>query len=61
MHLSDNRNYEVQRTNHFEVQFAGLGEDFTLAVESFPIPSDTSEVQEISYGNSKVKLAGPLS
>ena len=58
MHLSNNKTYEVQRTNHFEVQFDGLGQEFTLAVQSCPLPTITNEPTEISFGNSKVKVAG---
>jgi hypothetical protein len=58
MHLSANKRYEVQRTNHFEVQIAGMGDDITLNVESFPLPSISTPAIEISHGNSKVKVAG---
>lgn len=58
MHLSNSKAYEVQRTNHFEVEFDGLGQDFTLSVESCPFPVVGNEVLELSYGNSKVKVAG---
>lgn len=58
MHLSNNKNYEVQRTNNFEVVIDGLGQDVTLSVQVCPFPSESNEVIELSYGNSKVKVAG---
>ena len=58
MHLSNTRDYEAQRSNNFEVTFAGLGDDITLNVISFPLPTITNTPLEISHGNSKVKVAG---
>lgn len=58
MHLSNNKNYEVQRTNHFELIIDGLSQDVTLAVQSCPFPTTSNEVIELAYGNSKVKVAG---
>ena len=58
MHLSNNRHYEVQRTNNFEVVFEGLSEEVTLSVASCSLPNVSNEPLEISHGNSKVKVAG---
>lgn len=58
MHMSNEKNYEVQRTNHFELMIDGLSDDVTLAVQSCPFPTTSNEVIELSYGNSKVKVAG---
>lgn len=61
-HLSKSRNYEVQRTNNFQVQFdIDNSETLTFAVSSFPLPTIANEPIEISYGNSKVKVAGQAS
>lgn len=58
MHLSNNRHFEVQRTNNFEVIFEGLSEDITLSVASQNLPNISNETVELPYGNSKVKVAG---
>ena len=59
MHMSANRTYEVQRTNHFEVIFEGFDEDvFPLAVTSVSLPTTSNDPIELPYGNSKVKVAG---
>ena len=57
-HLSNVKNYEVQRTNHFELILEGFGDEFTLSVESLPLPTISNDPIELSYGNSKVKVAG---
>lgn len=61
MHMSNNRTYEIQRTNHFEVKFDGLTKDFTLLVDSTTLSNITVEPVELAYGNSKVKVAGQAS
>ena len=62
MHMSANRSYEVQRTNHFEVIFEGFDEDvFPLAVTSVSLPTTSNDPIELPYGNSKVKVAGQAS
>ena len=58
MHLSNNRNFEVQRTNNFEVAIEGLSDEITLSVQSFALPTISNDPIELSYGNSKVKVAG---
>jgi hypothetical protein len=61
MHMSSTRNYEVQRTNHFEVVFENLSEDITLAVSSFNRPTASTSATSLSYGNTDVKVAGKTS
>lgn len=58
MHMSNNRNFEIQRTNHFEVSFEGISRDVTLMVDSFTPPNSSVEPIELAYGNSKIKVAG---
>lgn len=58
MHLSNNKTYEIQRTNHFEVQIAGLPEELTLSVESFAMPNFSNAPIELAHGNTRVKVAG---
>lgn len=57
-HLSNNKSYEVQRSNHFEVIIPGLGEDFTLLVSRCNLPEVNITPTELPYGNTKVKVAG---
>ena len=58
MFMSNNKTYEVQRTNNFEVIFEGLSDNITLAVTSCPIPTTSNDPIELPYGNSKIKVAG---
>ncbi len=59
MHLSANKNYEVMRTNNFEVVIADVGGDtLTLAVESFPLPTTGNDPLELRYQNALIKVAG---
>lgn len=59
-HMSDREEYEVQRTNNFEVRITGVGQDdsLTFAVDSANLPSISTPAIELSYGNAKVKVAG---
>jgi len=61
-------NWEVQRTNHFEVVLAGGiffdgttnatdNDNIRLAVESVKIPSVNIEITELRHGNEIVKVA----
>lgn len=59
--MSNNRSYEVQRTNNFEVVFEGLSDNITLAVASCSIPNTSNEPIELPYGNTRVKVAGQTS
>ena len=55
--------YEVQRTNNFKITFGDLGGayDIELACESVGLPSITNDPIELSYGNTKAKVAGQAS
>lgn len=57
-HLSNNKMYEVQRSNHFEVIIPGLGDDTTLLVSRCAFPEVNITPTELNYGNTKVKVAG---
>ena len=57
-HMSNIRQYEVQRTNNFEVVLEGFTDDFTLSIESCPLPVVSNDPIELAYGNAKVKVAG---
>lgn len=58
MHMSNVKTYEIQRTNNFELILEGFGDEFTLCVESCPLPNVSNDPIELAYGNSKVKVAG---
>lgn len=58
MHLANTATYEVQRTNNFELVISGLSDEVTLSVSSTNLPTTGNEPIELSYGNSKVKVAG---
>ena len=59
-HLAEDRNKEVQRDNHFEVQIADIEAEelLTLAVQSTNLPTITVPQVEIPHGNGVVKVAG---
>lgn len=63
-HFSD-EGWELQRTNNFEIMITGLGEDkrriITLAVASGFLPDEGNDPIDISYGNTKVSVAGVFS
>lgn len=59
-HLSNNKTYEIQRSNHFEVIVSDLGEEFTLTVQRCSLPEMTIGIVELTHGNSKSKVAGQL-
>lgn len=59
MYMSNARQYEVQRMNHFEVLIEGLSNVVVpLAVESFSLPDVSISPIELAHGNTKVKVAG---
>jgi len=60
MHMSENRDYEPQRTNHFEVQIVNVGDetDVTMAVLSSPFPTISNDPIEVPYANTNVKFPG---
>ena len=54
------REYQIQRKNHFSIQF---NEDFVdkgleLLVVSFPLPKETTDTFKASYWNDSVNLPG---
>lgn len=53
------REYQVQRKNHFEVQFNSqfVDKEMTFLVLSFPLPKETTESFDAPYFNQRVKLA----
>lgn len=56
--------WELQRTNNFEISIEGIGETerlLTLSVVSGALPSESNEVMEVQYGNSRIKVAGNYS
>lgn len=60
-HMANVHEFEPQRTNNFEVQITGLGEDgktITLAVASYSAPQISQQVIEVDYGNNRIKFAG---
>lgn len=61
MHMSNNRNFEVQRTNHFEIIIEGFADELTLAVTSYSFPSVSIETIPLHYGNTNVNVAGKKS
>ena len=54
------REYQIQRKNHFSIQF---NEDFVdkgleLLVVSFPLPKETTDTFKANYWNDSVNLPG---
>ena len=57
---------QLQRKNHFQIQFLPSRYDKTLnidselrfMVKSFPLPKETTEAQDINYFNQTIKVAG---
>lgn len=57
-------NWELQRTNNFEISISGVGESerlLTLAVASGFLPDEGNDPIDVSYGNTKVSVAGVFS
>ena len=58
--------FQLQRKNHFQIQFLPSRYDKTLhidselrfMVKSFPLPKETTEAQDINYFNQTIKVAG---
>lgn len=52
--------FEVQRTNNFEIQIESVSKHriLTLSVVSGFLPNESNEVISLSYGNTKVTVAG---
>lgn len=63
-HFANDVNYEVQRTNHFDVQITDLdvagnriSEKIRLSVEAVSIPAINLQTTELRMGNETVKVA----
>ena len=58
--------FQLQRKNHFQVQFLPSPYDSTLSIDpelrfmlkSFPLPKESTEAQDINYFNQTIKVAG---
>lgn len=58
--------YQLQRKNHFQVQFLRSPYDDSLQIDpdlrfmlkSFPLPKETTETSDINYFNQTIKVAG---
>lgn len=59
-HLSTSRRYQLQQTNWYEINIGGLGEDLTFLVTECSLPERSNPANEIQFGNSKAKIAGPI-
>lgn len=59
--MSSDSNFDVQRTNHWNLLIEGMGVHITLAVDSVAAPKFNIEAIELSHGNTKVKVAGNVS
>ena len=61
--------YQLQRKNHFQVQFLPSRYDNTLSIDSelrfmlksFPLPKENTETNDINYFNQTIKVAGKTS
>lgn len=59
------REYQIQRKNHFEIQFENTSEsivdldpDLTYLVSSWTLPKDETESFDAPYFNQRIKLPG---
>lgn len=58
--------FQLQRKNHFQIQFLPSRYDNTLEIDSelrfmvknFPLPKETTETNDINYFNQTIKVAG---
>jgi len=57
-HLSNQAVGELQRTNNYLVEIAGLPEEVSFLVTGIPLPQSENEVIVIRMGNSQIKLPG---
>lgn len=59
LHMANNRAYETQRTNNFEIQIVDVGgEDLTFACTTAGLPNESNNPINLAYGNTNVKVAG---
>lgn len=65
MFMSSSSTFEAQRSYNFLIQFSGLGpnqgQNLSLAAQSFPLPTESSGIITVNYGNTQVKFAGQTS
>ena len=57
------RKYQLQRKNHFEVFFGSnktisIDPELKFMVVSFPLPKETTEASDVNYFNQTIKTAG---
>lgn len=54
------KKFQLQRKNHFEVQFDSdfIDSELRFMLVSFPLPKETTEASDISYFNQTIKVAG---
>ena len=54
------KKFQLQRKNHFEVQFDNdlFDNEFRFMLVSFPLPKETTESSDINYFNQTIKVAG---
>lgn len=58
MHLSSNRNYQLQQTNWYEIAIGGMSQDITFIVQSCTLPEVSNPAIDVGFGNSTAKIAG---
>ena len=61
----NNKDYQLQRKNHFEISFAEnsqgqkfIDEGLKFMLVSFPLPKETTDASDINYFNQTIKVAG---
>lgn len=65
MFMSASATYEPQRSFNYLIQFTGVGSpnagiNLTLSAQSFPLPTESSSVITVNYGNTQVKFPGQV-
>lgn len=62
MFMSASASYEPQRSFNFLIHFTGIGggvgKDLMFSAQSFPLPTESSSVITVNYGNTQVKFPG---
>lgn len=57
-HLSSQKEYQVQLSNWFEIQIDGISESLCVLANTINLPERSNPAIEVSFGNSKAKIAG---
>lgn len=57
-HLSSQKEFQVQMTNWYEIQIAGISDSIIMLQNSVSLPERSNPVVELPFGNSKAKVAG---